>query len=119
MMKTINITKKDMCNVGSGAGFKEAAENKVAGKLTGIGIIPVERVDEETGEIVKESVSVVKVGDVLYSGASKVVERRVKNLMEIIGDFDDIEKGKIDVAFEKIKLAKGAGTNLIVTRYDE
>lgn len=118
-MKTIGITKKDMANVGSGAGFKEAAEQKVSGTLQGIGTVEADRLNEETGELEPVLISVVKVNNQVYSGASKVVEGRIKNLMAVVGDSTDVQDGKIDVAFENIKLAKGTGTNLIVTRYDE
>lgn len=118
-MKTIGITKMDLANVGSGAGFKEAAEQKVFGTLQGIGTVEADRLNEETGELDPVLISVVKVNNQVYSGASKVVEGRIKNLMGIVGDSTDVQDGKIDVAFENIKLAKGTGTNLIVTRYDE
>lgn len=118
-MRTIGITKMDMANVGSGAGFKEAAEQKVSGTLQGIGTVETERLNEETGELEQVLISVVKVNNQVYSGASKVVEGRIKNLMGIVGESKDVEDGKIDVAFENIKLAKGTGTNLIVTRYEE
>lgn len=118
-MKTIGITKMDLANVGSGAGFKEAAEQKVSGTLQGIGTVEADRLNEETGELEPVLISVVKVNNRVYSGASKVVEGRIKNLMGIVGDSTDIEDGKIDIAFENIKLNKGTGTNLIVTRYDE
>ena len=118
-MKTIGITKMDLANVGSGAGFKEAAEQKVSGTLQGIGTVEVDRLNEETGELEPALISVVKLNDKVYSGASKVVEGRIKNLMGIVGDSTDVQEGKIDVAFENMKLAKGTGTNLIVTRYDE
>lgn len=118
-MKTIGITKMDMANVGSGAGFKEAAEQKVTGTLQGLGTVETERLNEETGELEQALISVVKVNNQVYSGASKVVEGRIKNLMGIVGESKDVEDGKIDIAFENIKLAKGTGTNLIVTRYDE
>lgn len=118
-MKTIGITKMDLANVGSGAGFKEAAEQKVSGTLQGIGTVEADRLNEETGELEPVLISVVKVNNRVYSGASKVVEGRIKNLMGIVGDSTDIEDGKVDIAFENIKLNKGTGTNLIVTRYDE
>lgn len=118
-MKTIGITKMDLANVGSGAGFKEAAEQKVSGTLQGVGTVETDRLNEETGELETVLISVVKVNDKVYSGASKVVEGRIKNLMGIVGDSTDVQEGKIDVAFENMKLAKGTGTNLIVTRYDE
>lgn len=118
-MKTIGITKMDMANVGSGAGFKEAAEQKVSGTLQGIGTVETDRLNEETGELETVLISVVKVNNQVYSGASKVVEGRIKNLMGIVGDSTDVQDGKIAIAFENIKLAKGTGTNLIVTRYDE
>lgn len=118
-MKTIGITKMDLANVGSGAGFKEAAEQKVSGTLQGIGTVEADRLNEETGELEQVLISVVKVNNQVYSGASKVVEGRIKNLMGIVGDSTDVQDGKIDIAFENIKLAKGTGTNLIVTRYDE
>lgn len=118
-MKTIGITKMDMANVGSGAGFKEAAEQKVSGTLQGLGTVEAERLNEETGDLEPVLISVVKVNGKVYSGASKVVEGRIKNLMGVIGDTSDVQDGKIDVAFENIKLAKGTGTNLIVVRYDE
>lgn len=118
-MKTIGITKMDLANVGSGAGFKEAAEQKVSGTLQGVGTVEADRLNEETGELETVLISVVKVNDKVYSGASKVVEGRIKNLMGIVGDSTDVQEGKIDVAFENMKLAKGTGTNLIVTRYDE
>lgn len=118
-MKTIGITKMDLANVGSGAGFKEAAEQKVSGALQGIGTVEADRLNEETGELEPVLISVVKVNNQVYSGASKVVEGRIKNLMGIVGDSTDVQDGKIDIAFENIKLAKGTGTNLIVTRYDE
>lgn len=118
-MKTIGITKMDMANVGSGAGFKEAAEQKVSGTLQGLGTVETERLNEETGDLEPVLISVIKVNGQVYSGASKVVEGRIKNLMGVIGDTSDVQDGKIDVAFENIKLAKGTGTNLIVTRYDE
>lgn len=118
-MKTIGITKMDMANIGSGAGFKEAAEQKVSGTLQGLGTVETERLNEETGDLEPVLISVIKVNGQVYSGASKVVEGRIKNLMGVIGDTSDVQDGKIDVAFENIKLAKGTGTNLIVTRYDE
>lgn len=118
-MKTIGITKMDLANVGSGAGFKEAAEQKVSGTLQGIGTVETERLNEETGDLEIVLISVVKVNNQVYSGASKVVEGRIKNLMGIVGDSTDVQDGKIGIAFENIKLAKGTGTNLIVTRYDE
>lgn len=118
-MKTIGITKMDLANVGSGAGFKEAAEQKVSGTLQGVGTVEADRLNEETGELETVLISVVKVNDKVYSGASKVVEGRIKNLMGIVGDSTDVQDGKIDIAFENMKLAKGTGTNLIVTRYDE
>lgn len=108
-----------MANVGSGAGFKEAAEQKVSGTLQGLGTVEAERLNEETGDLEPVLISVIKVNGQVYSGASKVVEGRIKNLMGVIGDTSDVQDGKIDVAFENIKLAKGTGTNLIVTRYDE
>lgn len=118
-MKTIGITKMDLANVGSGAGFKDAAEQKVSGTLQGIGTVEADRLNEETGELEPVLISVVKVNNQVYSGASKVVEGRIKNLIGIVGDSTDVQDGKIDIAFENIKLAKGTGTNLIVTRYDE
>lgn len=104
-----NITKMDMANVGSGLGFVDAVEQKVEGVLDGFGIVDTEEVP----------ISVVKVNGQLFSGASKVVEGRLRNLSAIVGDSDDVEEKKISVKFENIKLAKGNGTNLIVTRYDE
>lgn len=118
-MNTIGITKMDLANVGSGAGFKEAVEQKVSGTLQGIGMIEADRLNEETGELESVLISVVKVNNQVYSGASKVVEGRIKHLMGVIGDTADVQDGKIDIAFANIKLAKGNGTNLIVTRYDE
>lgn len=104
-----NITKMDMANVGSGLGFVDAVEQKVEGVLEGFGIVDTEEVP----------ISVVKVNGQLFSGASKVVEGRLRNLSAIVGDSNDVEEKKISVKFEAIKLAKGNGTNLIVTRYDE
>lgn len=104
-----NITKMDMANVGSGLGFVDAVEQKVEGVLEGFGIVDTEEVP----------ISVVKVNGQLFSGASKVVEGRLKNLAAIVGDSDDVEEKKISVKFESIKLAKGNGTNLIITRYEE
>lgn len=104
-----NITKMDMANVGSGLGFVDAVEQKVEGVLEGFGIVDTEEVP----------ISVVKVNGQLFSGASKVVEGRLKNLSAIVGDSNDVEEKKISVKFESIKLAKGNGTNLIVTRYEE
>lgn len=104
-----NITKMDMANVGAGLGFVDAVEQKVEGVLEGFGIVDTEEVP----------ISVVKVNGQLFSGASKVVEGRLRNLSAIVGDSNDIEEKKISVKFESIKLAKGNGTNLIVTRYDE
>lgn len=104
-----NITKMDMANVGSGLGFIDAVEQKVEGVLEGFGIV-------DNGEV---PISVVKVNGQLFTGASKVVEGRLKNLSAIVGDSDDVEEKKISVKFESIKLAKGNGTNLIITRYDE
>lgn len=118
-MKTYGITKMDMANVGSGEGFKEAAESRVSGTLQGMAIIDAERLNEETGDLEKVKISVVKLNGTVYSGASKVIEGRIKNLAGIVGETTDIEDGKIDVAFENIKLAKGTGTNMIVTRYTE
>lgn len=115
----VGLTKKDLANVGSGAGFKEAAEHKVSGTLQGIGTVETDRLNEETGELERILISVVKVNNQVYSGASKVVEGRIMDLVGIVGDSTDVQDGKIDVAFENIKLAKGTGTNLIVTRYDE
>lgn len=104
-----NITKMDMANVGSGLGFVDAVEQKVEGVLDGFGIVDTEEVP----------ISVVKVNGQLFSGASKVVEGRLRNLSAIVGDSNDVEEKKISVKFESIKLAKGNGTNLIVTRYDD
>lgn len=104
-----NITKMDMANVGSGLGFVDAVEQKVEGVLEGFGIV-------DTGEV---PISVVKVNGQLFTGASKVVEGRLRNLSAIVGDSNDVEEKKISVKFENIKLAKGNGTNLIVTRYEE
>lgn len=104
-----NITKMDMANVGSGLGFVDAVEQKVEGVLEGFGIVGTEEVP----------ISVVKVNGRLFSGASKVVEGRLRNLAAIVGDSNDVEEKKISVKFESVKLAKGNGTNLIVTRYDE
>lgn len=118
-MRTYGIKKMDMANVGSGEGFKEAAENKISGTLQGMGIIDTERLNEETGELEQVKISVIKVNDTVYSGASKVIEGRIKNLAGIVGETTDIEDGKIDIAFENIKLAKGTGTNMVVTRYTE
>lgn len=114
-----NITKLDMANVGSGLGFKDAVERDVEGVLEGFGIVDSERLNENTGELEKVVISVVKVNGQLFSGSSKVVEGRLKNLSAIVGDSNDVEEKKISVKFENIKLAKGNGTNLIVTRYDE
>lgn len=104
-----NITKMDMANVGSGLGFVDAVEQKVEGVLEGFGIVDTEEVP----------ISVVKVNGQIFSGASKVVEGRLRNLSAIVGDSNDVEEKKISVKFESIKLAKGNGTNLIVTRYEE
>lgn len=104
-----NITKMDMANIGSGLGFVDAVEQKVEGVLEGFGIVDTEEVP----------ISVVKVNGQLFSGASKVVEGRLRNLAAIVGDSNDVEEKKISVKFENIKLAKGNGTNLIITRYDE
>jgi hypothetical protein len=104
-----NITKMDMANVGSGLGFVDAVEQKVEGVLEGFGIVDTEEVP----------ISVVKVNGQVFSGASKVVEGRLRNLSAIVGDSNDVEEKKISVKFESIKLAKGNGTNLIVTRYEE
>lgn len=114
-----NITKMDMANVGSGLGFIDAVEQEVEGVLEGFGIVDSERLNENTGELEKVVISVVKVNGQLFSGSSKVVEGRLKNLSAIVGDGKDVEEKKISVKFENIKLAKGNGTNLIVTRYDE
>lgn len=114
-----NITKMDMANVGSGLGFVDAVEQEVEGVLEGFGIVDSERLNENTGELEKVVISVVKVNGQLFSGSSKVVEGRLKNLSAIVGDSKDVEEKKISVKFENIKLAKGNGTNLIVTRYDE
>lgn len=118
-MKMIGLTKQDLANIGSGTGFKEAADRNVAGVLQGIGTLMTERLNEDGEEFESVVISVVKIGGVVYSGASKVVEGRIKNLMEIIGDTSDVQDGKIEVKFENIKLARGIGTNMIVTRYDE
>lgn len=104
-----NITKMDMANVGSGLGFVDAVEQKVEGVLEGFGIVDTKEVP----------ISVVKVNGQLFTGASKVVEGRLRNLSAIVGDSNDVEEKKISVKFENIKLAKGNGTNLIVTRYEE
>lgn len=104
-----NITKMDMANVGSGLGFVDAVEQKVEGVLEGFGIVDTEEVP----------ISVVKVNGQLFTGASKVVESRLRNLSAIVGDSNDVEEKKISVKFENIKLAKGNGTNLIITRYEE
>lgn len=114
-----NITKLDMANVGSGLGFKDAVEQGAEGVLEGFGVVDSERLNENTGELEKVVISVVKVNGQLFSGSSKVVEGRLKNLSAIVGDSKDVEEKKISVKFENIKLAKGNGTNLIVTRYDE
>lgn len=118
-MKTYGLTKMDMANVGSGEGFKEAAETEVSGMLQGMGIIESQRLNEETGELETVNISVIKVNGIVYSGASKVIEGRIKNLAHIVGETTDIEDGKIDITFKNIKLAKGTGANLIVTRYKE
>lgn len=112
-----NITKMDMGNVGSGVGFKDAVEQDVEGVLEGFGIVESERLNEETGELEKVTISIVKVNGQLFTGTSKVIEGRLKNLNAIVGDSNDIEEKKISVKFENIKLAKGNGTNIIVTRY--
>lgn len=104
-----NITKMDMANVGSGLGFVDAVEQKVEGVLEGFGIVDTEEVP----------ICVVKVNGQLFSGTSKVVEGRLKNLSAIVGDSNDVEEKKISVKFETIKLAKGNGTNLIITRYED
>lgn len=104
-----NITKMDMANVGGGLGFVDAVEQKVEGVLEGFGIVDTEEVP----------ISVVKVNGQVFSGASKVVEGRLRNLSSIVGDSNDVEEKKISVKFESIKLAKGNGTNLIITRYEE
>lgn len=104
-----NITKMDMANVGSGLGFVDAVEQKVEGVLEGFGIVDTEEVP----------ISIVKVNGQLFSGSSKVIEGRLRNLSAIIGDGNDVEEKKISVKFENIKLAKGNGTNLIITRYEE
>lgn len=104
-----NITKMDMANVGSGLGFVDAVEQKVEGVLEGFGIVDTEDVP----------ISVVKVNGQLFSGSSKVVEGRLRSLSAIVGDSNDVEEKKISVKFENIKLAKGNGTNLIITRYEE
>lgn len=114
-----NITKMDMANVGSGLGFIDAVEQEVEGVLEGFGIVDSERLNEKTGELEKVVISVVKVNGQLFSGSSKVVEGRLKTLSAIVGDSKDVEEKKISVKFENIKLAKGNGTNLIVTSYDE
>lgn len=114
-----NISKMDMANVGSGLGFKDAVEQHTEGVLEGFGIVEFDRVNVETGELETVNISVVKVDGKLFSGASKVVEGRLKNLDAIVGNSRDVEDKRISVKFEKIKLAKGDGTNLIVTRYDE
>ena len=98
-----------MANVGSGLGFVDAVEQKVEGVLEGFGIVDTEEIP----------ISVVKVNGQVFSGASKVVEGRLRNLAAIVGDSNDVEEKKISVKFESIKLAKGNGTNLIVTRYEE
>lgn len=104
-----NITKMDMANVGSGLGFVDAVEQKVEGVLEGFGILDTEEVP----------ISVIKVNGQLFTGSSKVIEGRLRNLSAIIGDGNDVEEKKISVKFENIKLAKGNGTNLIITRYEE
>lgn len=104
-----NITKMDMANVGSGVGFVDAVEQKVEGVLDGFGILDTEEVP----------ISIVKVNGQLFSGSSKVVEGRLRNLAAIVGDSNDVEEKRISVKFESIKLAKGSGTNLIVTRYED
>lgn len=104
-----NITKMDMANVGSGLGFVDAVEQEVEGVLDGFGIVDTEEVP----------ISVVKVNGQVFSGSSKVIEGRLRNLSAIIGDGNDVEEKKISVKFENIKLAKGNGTNLIITRYEE
>lgn len=104
-----NITKMDMANVGAGLGFVDAVEQKVEGVLEGFGIVDTEEIP----------ISVVKVNGQIFSGASKVVEGRLRNLSAIVGDSDDVEKKKISVKFESIKLAKGNGTNIIITRYED
>lgn len=114
-----NISKMDMANVGSGLGFKEAVDLSVEGVLEGFGVVDSERMNEQTGELEKVAISVVKVGGKLFTGASKVIEGRLKNLNEIVADSSDVEDGKISVKFERLKLAKGDATNIIVTRYDE
>ena len=98
-----------MANVGSGLGFVDAVEQKVEGVLEGFGIVDTEEVP----------ISVVKVNGQVFTGASKVIEGRLKNLSAIVGDSNDVEEKKISVKFESIKLAKGNGTNLIITRYEE
>ena len=118
-MYTIGLNKMDLANVGSGLGLKEAAETRVEGVLNGFGSMLAERVDNETGESKQETVSIVKVDGIVYSGASKVVDGRLNNLKAIVGESTDVQDGKISVRFENVKLAKGTGANLIITRYDE
>lgn len=114
-----NITKLDMANVGSGLGFKDAVEQNVEGVLDGFGIVVSERYNEEMEAMEQVTISVVKVNGQVFSGTSKVIEGRLKNLNAIIGDTNAVEEKKINVKFENIKLARGNGTNLIVTRYVE
>lgn len=114
-----NITKLDMANVGSGLGFKDAVEQDVEGVLDGFGIVVSERYNEEMEAMEQVTIAVVKVNGQVFSGTSKVIESRLKNLNAIIGDTNAVEEKKISVKFENIKLARGNGTNLIVTRYDE
>lgn len=114
-----NITKLDMANVGSGLGFKDAVEQGAEGVLDGFGIVVSERYNDEMEELEEVAISVVKVNGQLFSGTSKVIEGRLKNLNAIVGDTNAVEEKKISVKFENIKLARGNGTNLIVTRYDE
>lgn len=114
-MEKINIglTKKDIFNAQAGKGFKDAAKEAVTGMLTGFAVTEVEDIDYSTGELKgNKTVCVMKVGDMIYSGESIVVARR---LTEMANMFTEEEIGAgIEIQFIEIKAGRGTATNFML-----
>lgn len=108
--KIFNLTKKDLFNANGGEGFKEAGNSGKTGKLQGYGtyLADTEEVTED-GVIVKKTVSVMKVDNVLYAGDSIVIEKRLRQLADFM-DMKDLEKG-IDIVFKEIKAGRGTAVS--------
>ena len=108
----VNVTAKDIFNAQTGKGFKEAGTGKVEGRLTGYAVYAVEDVDKETGEVKEKLVSLMKVDDEIYSGESKVVADRLKNLHGITTE-EEITEG-LEIQFSELKVGRGMATTFLL-----